>query len=140
MSDILDDSVSRIKLEIRTDKDWLSVDIENFIDHEIETLPALRNLPEASRRRLRDRLVQNSDRTFLRASLALQKIPLEVQLSEDGFATMLSRIPDRLKQLYRDILMSIREENKDKAKKNTFPTNHGSKSFKPGEASGVLDD
>ena len=117
MSDILDDSASRIKLEIRTDKDWLSVDIENFIDHEIETLPALRNLPEASRRRLRDRLVQNADRTFLWASLVLQKIPLEVQLSEDGFATMLSRIPDRLEQLYRDILMSIPEGNRDKAKK-----------------------
>ncbi len=117
MSDILDDTASRIKLEIQTDKDWLSVDIENFIDHEIETLPALRNLPEASRRRLRDRLVQNADRTFLWASLVFQKIPLEVQLSEDGFATMLSSIPDRLEQLYRDILMSIPIENRDKAKK-----------------------
>ena len=117
MSDILDDAASRIKLEIRTDKDWLSVDIENFIDHEIRTLPALRFLPEASRRQLRDRLVQNADRTFLWASLVLQKIPLEVQLSEDGFTAMLSRIPDRLEQLYRDILMSIPSVNRDKAKK-----------------------
>ena len=116
MSDILDDSTSRIKLEIRTDRDWLSVDIENFIDHEIKTLPALRNLTEASRMRLRDRLVQNADRTFLWASLVLQKIPSEVQLSEDGFATMLSRIPDRLDKLYRDILMSIPPENRDKSK------------------------
>ena len=117
MSDILDDSTCRIKLEIRTDRDWLSVDIENFIDHEIKTLPALRNLTEASRRRLRDRLVQNADRTFLWASLVLQKIPFEVQLSEDGFATMLSRIPDRLEQLYRDILMLIPPENRDKSRK-----------------------
>ena len=117
MSDILDDSTTRIKLEIRTDRDWLSVDIEMFIDHEIKTLPALRNLTEASRRRLRDRLVQNADRTFLWASLVLQKIPLEVQLSEDGFATMLSRIPDRLEQLYRDILILIPPENRDKSRK-----------------------
>ena len=117
MSDILDDSTTRIKLEIRTDRDWLSVDIEKFIDHEIETLPALRNLTEASRRRLRDRLVQNADRTFLWASLVLQKIPLEVQLSEVGFATMLSRIPDRLEQLYRDILILIPPENRDKSRK-----------------------
>ena len=117
MSDILDDSTIRIKLEIRTDRDWLSVDIENFIDHEIKTLPALRNLTEASRMRLRDRLVQNADMTFLWASLVLQKIPLEVQLSEDGFATMLSRIPDRLEQLYRDILMLIPPENRDNSRK-----------------------
>ena len=65
MSDILDDSASSIKLEIRTDKDWLSIDIENFIDHEINKLPSLRNFPEASRRQLRDRLVQNANRTFL---------------------------------------------------------------------------
>ena len=117
MSDILDDSAIRIKLEIRTDKDWLSIDIENFIDHEIKTLPALRNLPEASRRQLRDRLVQNADRTFLWASLVLQKIPLEVELSEDEFVTMLSRIPDRLEQLYRNILNSIPRENRGRAKK-----------------------
>ena len=117
IADILDTSVIRIRLEIHNDTDWLSKDIEVFIAVAIDTLPAMRGWSSERKERIRHRLVQNADRTFLWVSLVLQKLTTEAMLSENAFTTMLSKIPDRLEGIYHSILMSIPSRYREAAKK-----------------------
>ena len=117
ISDILDTSAVRIRLEIHSDTDWLSKDIELFIAVTIKTLPALKEWSFQRKEHLRHRLVQNADRTFLWVSLVLQNLRTEAMLSENAFAKMLSAIPDQLEGIYHNILMSIPHRNREAAKK-----------------------
>ena len=110
IADILEDSAIRIRLEIHEDRDWLSNDIEDFISHEISALPVLRKWQHARKEQLRSRLIKNADRTFLWVSLVLQKLPFESQMSETGLAMMLSQVPDRLEDIYREILSQTSNE------------------------------
>ena len=116
IADILEDSAIRIRLEIHEDRDWLSNDIEDFISYNISALPVLRKWQHARKEQLRSRLIKNADRTFLWVSLVLQKLPFESQMSETGLAMMLSQIPDRLEDIYREILMTIPPGNRKEAK------------------------
>ena len=116
ISDILDTSTIRIRLEIHSDTDWLSKDIELFIADTINTLPALKEWPTERKEHLRHRLVQNADRTFLWVSLVLQKLTTEAMLSENAFAKMLSAIPDQLEGIYHNILTSIPNRYREAAR------------------------
>ena len=107
IADILDTSAIRIRLEIHNDTDWLSKDIEVFIAVTINKLPAMKEWSSERKDRIRHRLVQNADRTFLWVSLVLEKLTKEAMLSENAFTKMLSGIPDRLEGIYHSILMSI---------------------------------
>ena len=117
IADILDTSAIRIRLEIHSDTDWLSKDIEVFIADSINTLPAMREWSSERKERIRHRLLQNADRTFLWVSLVLQKITKEAMLSENAFDRMLSATPDGLEDIYHDLLMSIPSQNQEAAKK-----------------------
>jgi hypothetical protein len=116
IADILEGPAIRIRLEMHEDKDWLNTDIEYFISHEINALPVLRKWSHERKEQLRCRLIKNADRTFLWVSLVLQRLPSESRMSEMGLAMILSEIPDRLEDIYRDILMAIppscRQESK----------------------------
>lgn len=116
IADILDTSTIRIRLEIHNDTDWLSKDIERFIADAINTLPAMREWSPERKERVRHRLIQNADRTFLWVSLVLQKLTKEAMLSENAFNSMLSATPDGLEDIYHDILMSIRSCYREAAK------------------------
>ena len=116
IADILDTSAIRVRLEIHNNTDWLSKDIEVFIDAAIDTLPALREWSSERKEHIRHRLIQNADRTFLWVSLVLQKLTTEAMLSENAFSTMLSAIPDRLEGIYHSILMSIPSRYREAAK------------------------
>ena len=116
IADILDTSAIRIRLEIHNNTDWLSKDIEVFIDAGIDTLPAMREWSSERKEHIRHRLLQNADRTFLWVSLVLQKLTTEAMLSENAFTTMLSAIPDRLEGIYHSILMSIQSRYREAAK------------------------
>ena len=116
IADILDTSAIMIRLEIHNNTDWLSKDIEVFIDDAINTLPAMREWSTERKELIRHRLVQNADRTFLWVSLVLQKLTTEAMLSENAFTTMLSVIPDRLEGIYHSILMSIPSRYREAAK------------------------
>ena len=116
IADILDASAIRIRLEIHNDTDWLGRDIEVFIAAAIRTLPAMREWSADRKERVRHRLVQNADRTFLWVSLVLQKLTKEAMLSENAFNSMLSATPDGLEDIYHDILASIQFRYRERAK------------------------
>ena len=104
-ADILDDAaVSHISLEDTANAENLKRDIGLVIRSRIDTMPSLRTLPADRKRRLRTKLSQNADRTFLWISLVLNSLEESFTIN---YEQTLARMPLTLQGMYAKILSSI---------------------------------
>ena len=114
--DILSPSARKLDLDDVNATMYLERDIEKVIDYHISRMPALITWPNHKKSQLRDRLIENSDKTFLWTSLVLQMIPVTVETSNESFERILYEIRNRLQEVYARMLDTILGPNQKRGK------------------------
>lgn len=98
------ENLQEVRLKTEVELDSIGDDIELVVRHKIKTLGKKRSLGEALQEDLINRLIYNSDRTFLWVALVLEEMEKAIRVSQKALEDLLDTLPKSLNATYEKIL------------------------------------